>query len=57
MTGLLIGVFVGAMAYEVLRKTEIAQKTARKVSGGVRSAKRAFSEGYRSTAQLSAASD
>ena len=56
LTGLFVGVFVGAVAYEVLKRTEIAQKTARKVSEGCRSAKRAFNEGYRSTVQLSAAS-
>jgi len=32
LTGLLVGVFVGAVAYEVLKKTEIVQKTARKVA-------------------------
>ncbi len=45
---LFVGVFVGALAYELLKRTEIAQKTARKVSDGYQSAKNAFGEGYRS---------
>jgi uncharacterized membrane-anchored protein YhcB (DUF1043 family) len=57
LTGLFVGVFVGAVAYEVLKKTEITQKTARKVSEGLKSAKKAFGEGYRSTTQRLPVSD
>ena len=53
LTGLFVGVFVGALAYELLKKTEVAKTTARKVSNGFKSAKKAFSDGYRSTAQPS----
>ncbi len=48
LTGLFVGVFVGALAYELLKKSDLANKTARKVSEGLASAKRAFQEGYRS---------
>jgi hypothetical protein len=48
---LFVGVFVGALAYELLARTDIAKKTGRKLSEGLQSAKRAFSEGYRSAAQ------
>ena len=53
LTGLIVGVFVGAVAYELLKKTEIAQGTARKISEGFQSAKKAFSEGYQSAVQPS----
>jgi hypothetical protein len=55
LTGLFVGVFVGALAYELLKKSEVAKTTARRVSEGVRSARRAFSEGYQSTARPSPA--
>ncbi len=54
LTGLFVGVFVGALAYELLKKTEIAQKTARKVAEGFASAKKAFAEGYQSVESASA---
>jgi len=47
LCGLFAGVFVGALAYELLKKTEVCQKTVRKLSEGVKSAKNAFVEGYR----------
>ncbi len=56
LTGLFVGVFVGAVAYEVLKKTDIAQRTVRKVSEGFKSAKTAFGEGYRATTQHAPAS-
>jgi uncharacterized membrane-anchored protein YhcB (DUF1043 family) len=53
LAGLFVGVFVGALAYELVKKTEIARTTARKVSEGLHSAKDAFSEGYQSVEQPS----
>jgi len=53
LTGLFVGVFVGAVAYELLKKTELARASVRKCSEGFRSAKKAFGEGYRSTARPS----
>ena len=53
LTGLFVGVFVGAVAYELLKKSEFARGTARKCSEGFRSAKKTFGEGYRSTARPS----
>lgn len=48
LAGVFVGVFVGALAYEVVRKTEFPRRAARKVSESVQAAKKAFSEGYRS---------
>lgn len=48
LTGLFVGVFVGALGYELLKKTGIAHKTADKVSEGVQSTKDAFKKGYKS---------
>ncbi len=50
LCSLFVGVFVGALAYELLARTDIAKKTGRKLSEGFQSATRAFSEGYRSAA-------
>ncbi len=55
LCGVFIGVFVGALAYELLRKTNVAQTAIRKTSEGIRAAKRAFSEGYQSAARPSQA--
>jgi hypothetical protein len=49
LAGVFVGVFVGALAYEVFRKTEFTRKAACKLSEGVQSARRAFDEGYRSS--------
>jgi len=46
LAGVFVGVFVGALAFEVFRKTEFTRKAARKVSEGVRAARKAFDEGY-----------
>ena len=46
LAGVFVGVFVGALAYEVIRKTEFTRKAAHKVSEGVQAAKKAFGEGY-----------
>ncbi len=52
VTGLLIGAFVGvfagALAYEVLRKSGVPQAIGRKVAGGFKSAGKAFKDGYKS---------
>ncbi len=56
LTGLFVGVFVGAMAYELLRKTDIARSTAHRVSDAINSAKNTFVEGYRSAVQPSSSS-
>ena len=53
LCGLFVGVFVGALAYELLRKSEIARATVRKVSEGLESTKKAFSEGYHSAVEPS----
>ena len=53
LCGLFIGVFVGALAFELLKKTEIAQKTGRKLSRSVTAAKNAFVDGYRAVEKLS----
>ncbi len=47
LAGVFVGVFVGALAYEVIRKTEFTRIAARKVSDGVHAARKAFEEGYR----------
>ena len=46
LAGVFVGVFVGALAYEVFRKSEFTRKAARKVSEGVQAARKAFDEGY-----------
>jgi hypothetical protein len=48
LAGLFVGVFVGALTYEVVRKGEFTRRAARRVSEGVQAAKHAFDEGYRS---------
>lgn len=49
LAGVFVGVFVGALAYEVVRKTEFTRKAARKVSEGLDMARKAFDEGYHRT--------
>ncbi len=51
LAGVFVSVFVVALAYELLKNTEVAQATARKVSESFRSAKRAFQKGYRPARQ------
>ena len=46
LAGVFVGVFVGALAYEVLKKSPFTRKAARKVSEGVHAARKAFDEGY-----------
>ncbi len=53
LTGLFVGVFVGALAYELVRKTDIVRTAGRKVSDGYQAAKKAFGEGYRPAVQPS----
>jgi len=51
MTGVFIGVFAGAFAYELLRQTKLPQAMGRKVKDGYKSAKKAFMDGYQSVAE------
>jgi hypothetical protein len=44
LTGVFVSVFVGALAYELAKKTEIGTR----VSEGLRSARTAFRDGLRS---------
>ncbi len=53
LCGLFIGVFVGALAYELLKKTEFGRATTRKVSKSLKSAKQAFKEGYQAVGKPS----
>lgn len=53
VVGLFVGVFVGALVYEVIKKGEFARRAARRVSDGVQAARHAFDEGYRSVQQPS----
>jgi hypothetical protein len=53
LVGLFVGVFVGALAYEVIKKGEFARRAARRVSEGVQATRNAFGEGYRSIQQPS----
>lgn len=57
LAGVFVGVFVGALAYEIVRKTEFTRKAARKLSDGVQSAKKAFAEGYNQSTEESAGSE
>lgn len=50
LVGVFVGVFVGALAYEVMRKSEFARKAVHKVSEGVQAARQAFDEGYQRSA-------
>lgn len=47
LAGVFVGVFFGALAYEVFRRTEFTRKAARKLLDGVEAAKGAFDKGYR----------
>ena len=51
LCGLFVGVFVGALAYELLKKSDVARVTMGKVTQGLQSAKSAFGEGYRAAAE------
>ena len=51
LAGVFVGVFVGALVYEVIRKTEFPRAAARKVSDGLQTARKAFEEGYRTRAR------
>ena len=46
LAGVFVGVFVGALAYEVFRKSELTRKAAYKVSEGLQAARKAFDEGF-----------
>ena len=50
LAAVFVGVFCGALAHEVFRKTDFTRKAARKLSEGVQAAKKAFDEGYRRSA-------
>ena len=51
LCGLFVGVFVGALAYELLKKSDIGRVTVQRVSQGLEAAKATFNEGYRAAAQ------
>ena len=50
MVGVFAGVFVGSLALELVRKTDLAKK----VGEGLESAKKAFNEGYQGTEEQEA---
>ena len=50
VAGVFIGVFAGALAYELVRKTESGRRVSKKVVAGLRAAKDAFMEGYQQQA-------
>jgi len=43
-----VGVFVGALAYEIFKKGEFTRRAARKIMEGAQAARKAFGEGYQS---------
>ncbi len=51
LCSLLVGVFVGAVAFELVRRTEVGKSTGRKIADGYRSAKKAFQDGYQAAAR------
>ena len=51
LCSLFVGVFVGAVAFELVRRTEIGKQAGRKVADGFQSAKKAFHEGYQAAAR------
>ncbi len=53
LAGLFVGVFVGALTYEIVRKGEFTRRVARKVSDGAQAARKAFNEGYHSVESAS----
>ena len=55
LCGLFAGVFVGALAYELVRKSDIGRTAVGKITKGMKRTKRAFDEGYQSTVQSSLA--
>ena len=48
--GMFVGVFLGALAYELLKETKVVQSAARSVSEYLQSAKTVLKEGYQSAA-------
>ncbi len=53
LCSLFVGVFVGALVVEVVRRTEVGKAAGRKVVEGYRSARNAFKEGYEAAARPS----
>ena len=51
--GMFVGVFLCALAYELLKETKVVESAARSVSEYLQSAKTVFKEGYQSAAQQS----
>ena len=49
--GMFVGVFLSALAYELLKETKVIQSAARSVSEYLQSAKTVLKEGYQSAAQ------
>ena len=47
LVGVFTGVFVGALAVKLARKTDWGQRASEKISEGLEAAKDAFVEGYR----------
>jgi len=46
LAGVFVGVFAGALVYQVVKQSEVGQSAAKKLSDGLRAAKSAFLEGY-----------
>ena len=46
LTGIFIGAFSGAVAYELLKDSKVLKKAVESFKEGVKSAKNAFREGY-----------
>ena len=55
LTGIFVGVFVGAFGYQMVKKTQVGQKATKKIVDGVDAAKKAFKEGYSSVSGEKAA--
>ncbi len=51
LCSLLVGVFVGAVAFELVRRTEAGKNAGRKIADGFCSAKKAFQDGYQAAAR------
>lgn len=49
--GMFVGVFLSALAYELLKETKVVESAARTISEYLQSAKTVFKEGYQSVAQ------
>ncbi len=46
IAGVFVGVFIGALAHQLVKKTECGRRTGKQITAALQSVKTAFMEGY-----------